>query len=364
METNIIAFISNPINYLKNVNFFIFIKEDFMGRVNNKQLLIDSKSSIQKSNELSMAKLNQGLSLNQMQLLSYAILCTQKNGITEFQKNDFEKIFNIEKYQTKQAKIDSSKVLSIQFSLEDLENDSFEYCNVFRKMKYGKGKFTFVWDQDVIPHILEIKDKYVLTDLSITSKFKSSFSWILYDYLRGSYGYWYITFTKETIMKLFGVDNKKSYLENTGLFKKRVLDRAISEINKFTELEVSYEEIKSGKAITSFKLLWSVGINIPKASKNQIEILSSLISTIFYDTLMYGEIKNDENRGNAISIIRELRVIQTEYLSSSYGLTAEFCKQLLDKANNYLSRLNYYLEVDGKPKLEPMVPLFNWLEKQ
>jgi len=43
------------------------------GRLNKKEVLISNADSIKKSNELSTSKLNQGLTLNQMQLLSYAI---------------------------------------------------------------------------------------------------------------------------------------------------------------------------------------------------------------------------------------------------------------------------------------------------
>lgn len=39
-------------------------------------------------------------------------------------------------------------------------------------------------------------------------------------------------------MKLFGVEYVKSYQNNTGLFKNKVLDVAIKEINRLTELEV------------------------------------------------------------------------------------------------------------------------------
>ena len=66
-----------------------------MVRKNEKKTLTNYENSIKKSNELSMAKLNQGLTLNQMQLLAFAIYSTQQNGITEFHKADFEKKFGI-----------------------------------------------------------------------------------------------------------------------------------------------------------------------------------------------------------------------------------------------------------------------------
>src|SRR5699024_5766064 len=118
------------------------------GRVNRKEVMINNANSIKKSNELSTAKLNQGLSLNQMQLLSYAIYATQQDGSTTFIKADFEKKFNMEKYQTQHAREDAQRLTDIKFSIEDLENDYFEYWNVFQSIKYREGTFIFKWNED------------------------------------------------------------------------------------------------------------------------------------------------------------------------------------------------------------------------
>lgn len=114
-------------------------------------------------------------------------------------------------------------------------------------MEYDKGTFTFVWTPKIIPHILDLKEKNVLTDLMITARFQSEFSWLLYDYLRGCFGACYVSFTKEEIMSLFGVEKVKSYRANTGAFKNKVLNVVIAEINKFTEIDMKYEEIKNGR---------------------------------------------------------------------------------------------------------------------
>jgi len=231
-----------------------------MARINSKTKLISHENSIKKSNELSMAKLYQGLTLNQMQLLAFSIYCTQKNGMTEFRKTDFEKKFGVAQYRTEDAMKDSDKITSIKFSTVDMENEKFKFWNAFIGMGYDKGHFTFEWSPKMLPHILELKDAYyVTTDLTITSKFKSSFSWTLYDYIKAHYGYWHRVISKEDLMSLFGVHKTKTYLENTGRFKKTVLDVAIEEINKYTELEVWYKVEKEGQAITGFDLIWSSG---------------------------------------------------------------------------------------------------------
>lgn len=72
----------------------------------------------------------------------------------------------------------------------------------------------------MIPHILELKEKYIITDLTITSQFKSGFSWTLYEYLKAHYGYWHKPISKEALMRLFGVENKR--LTKTTLVALRV----------------------------------------------------------------------------------------------------------------------------------------------
>lgn len=335
------------------------------GRRNTKEVMINNANSIKKSNQLSTAKLNEGLTLNQMQLLAYTIYATQQDGSTTFIKADFEKKFGLDEYRTEHAKEDAQRILSIQVGFEDLENDTFEYWNIFRKMKYDKGTFTFLWDPEITPHILDLKDKYVLTDLTITANFKSGFSWTLYDYLRGLYGAWYITISKEAVMNLFGVEKKKSYQSNTGLLKKYVLNVAIGEINEFTEVDVKYEEIKKGRSIVGFKLIWSTGKKVQKASKKQMDILRNIADVTLADTLMYAEIKDEMNRERAMQIIRDLQLTKHNYLQPELGLTANKASELIKQSTYNLEDLNYFLEAEGMEKIsasEP-VPMINWLKE-
>jgi len=335
-----------------------------VGRRNTKEVLVSTVDSIKKSNELSTAKMNEGLTLNQMQLLSYAIYATQQDGSTTFIKADFERKFGISEYRTEDARKDSQKILSVQAGFEDLENERFKYINVFHEMEYEKGTFTFMWAPKIISHILDLKEKYVLTDLTITANFKSGFSWLLYDYLRGYYGAWYVSFTKEKIMGLFGVEKVKSYQANTGSFKNKVLDVAIAEINEFTELDVKYEEVKKGRSIIGFKIIWSRGKDVRKASSKQKEILKSIADVTLADTLMYAQIENQTNRERAMEIIRGLQAIDYQYISPDVGLTSDKASELVRQAANDLETLNYLLEAEGMDKLKPSepVPMINWLE--
>lgn len=327
-----------------------------MTRHNEKKQVITYENTFKKSNELSMAKLNHGLTLNQMQLLAYAIFCTQQNGATEFRKADFEKKFEINQYRTEDAKKDASKLSHLQFSIEDLENDYFEYWNFFQGIRYKEGLFTFTWTEAMLPHILELKEKYITTDLTITAKFKSGFSWTLYDFLKAHYGYWHKSISKEGLMKLFGVEEKKTYQKNTNDFKRIVLDVAIAEINKYTELEVRYKEEKKGRSIIGFDLIWSNGKTIASATKKQISELKAILDIIFEDAFKFVNLKDDNNREQAIEIVKAMEQMKV-YTEMPICITQEKADTLIQQANWNLRELNRFLEEDGKEKL----PFYDWL---
>ena len=328
-----------------------------MGRTNGKTQVIDYENSIKKSNEFSMAKISHRLTLNQMQLLAYAIYSTQQNGATEFHKADFEKKFNLGEYRSEDAKKDSRRLFELEFSLDDMESDEFDYLHVFQRIQYKKGLFTFKWSEDMVPHILDLKERYNLTNLTITSNFKSSFSWKLYDYLKSHYGYWHKTMTKEALMKLFGVYDKRTYQNNTGKFKQTVLDVAIAEINEHTELEVRYEEEVKGRSIIGFDLIWSNGKTVASATKKQINELTAILDIIFEDAFKFVNLKDDNNREQAIEMVRSMEQMKV-HTKEPICITKEKADTLIQQANWNLREVNRFLEEDGKEKL----PFYNWLE--
>lgn len=305
-----------------------------------------------------MAKLNQGLALNQMQLLAYAIFSTQQDGRTEFRKHEFQEKFEIRHYKTKDAYVDSDKVSTLRFSTQDLENDKFSFINVFGSIIYEEGLFTFKWNEDMLPHILELKEKYVLTDLTITSNFKSGFSWILYEYLKALYGYWHKELSKDALMKLFAVENKKTYKKSTSEFKRGVLDVAIGEINEFTELEAWYTQKKVGNKITGFTLHWSIGEQVAGATEKQISLLREIHDKIERRMFNYLALENSNSRDIARTHIIRIKEIDRQV---NEKLTSKQASAFIQEANELYRRLEL-LENDGQERDTSVY--FNWLEEE
>lgn len=337
-----------------------------MGRPNKKKQLISYENAIKKSNDFSMAKLSHKLSLNQMQLLAYAIYSTQRDGKTEFIKADFEKKFNLGEYRREEAKDDSRKLFDLEFSLDSLDTDEFDYLHVFQRINYKNGLFTFKWSEDMIPHIQDLQELYIVNGFMTISSFKSSFSWVLYDYLKGLYGHWHKPISKEGLMRLFNVADKKTYQNHTGRFKNAVLDVAIEEINKYTELEVWYKEEKEGRAITGFDLHWSTGEKVESATKKQIKELQSIIEAVFDDMFQYVNINSEKDRLRAINLTREIEEMRA-FTTEPICITKEKADESIKKAVWNFRELNRLLEKNQKPvspESKKKVQFYNWLEER
>src|SRR5699024_2689000 len=303
--------------------------------------------------------LNQGLTLNQMQLLAYAIFSTQQNGETYFRKHEFQEKFGIKHYKTNDAFEDSDKVTALRFSTQDLDNDKFSFVNVFSAIDYKDGKFTFEWNKRMLPHILELKEKYVLTDLTVTSKFKSGFSWILYDYLKAHYGYWNKELSKNSLMKLFAVEDRKTYQKSTSEFKRGVLDVAIDDINKFTELEVLYIEQKTGNKITSFNLRWSTGKREAGATEKQLSLFSEIYDEIDKKVFDYLSIKNTDK----LEIVRN-NIMRIKEINQKINekLTSKQANEFIQEVKILYKQLQGLLEKDGEERDTSVY--FNWLKEE
>ncbi len=304
-----------------------------------------------------MAKLNHGLTLNQMQLLAYAIYSTQKDSNKNvFIKADFERKFDLNEYRTEHANEDTKKLYELGFATVNLEEDEFDYLRVFQRITYKKGTFTFKWTDDMLPHILELKDNYVMADLSITSRFRSSFSWTLYEYLKAHYGYWHKRLSKESLMRLFGVENVKSYQSNTALLKTKVLELAIREINNHTEFEVWYTEEKKGRSIVAFVLHWSTGEKVASATDAQMKLLREINDTVMRDMMKYLALEDSKNLAEARTHILALNEID---VAAGKGLTSKQADLHIQNANYHFNQLeNIYAKDQGDKFV-----YYNWLEE-
>ena len=113
------------------------------------------------------------------------------------------------------------------------------------RINKGSGKITVKLDDDMQRYVIGLFENFTQYELINALPMKSAYSFRLYELLK-SYA-----FTKA---HTFDVDDLKrslaaETLQNFKDFRRRVLETATEEINRFTDLEVSWEPITYGRKV-------------------------------------------------------------------------------------------------------------------
>lgn len=99
------------------------------------------------------------------------------------------------------------------------------------------------------PYLFELKNKYSKYELVNVVRLKTKYGIRLYEMLNSMLWAGEMKVTLQDLRKRMDITNVKSY-DKFSHFKDRVLDPAVNEISEYTNLDVSYNLTKTGKAYT------------------------------------------------------------------------------------------------------------------
>lgn len=104
----------------------------------------------------------------------------------------------------------------------------------------------------MVPYLFDLKQKFTKYQLYNVLGMKSAFSVRIYELMK-SYSFRHtITFEIDKLKKLLMVEDVKSY-NRFADFRRFVLEKAQSEINELTDINISFEPIKTGRKVTSIR---------------------------------------------------------------------------------------------------------------
>ncbi len=174
--------------------------------------------------------------------------------------------FNIREY-CKICGIDydnGKNYLDIKFTLKRLSDRSMwletetgeVLCRWLSKVWINKrsGIVKIRIDEDLAPYLFNLKVKFTQYQLYNVLAMKSAFSVRIYELVK-SYAYQKCKiFEINELKRLLMVDNVKSY-NNFKDFRRKVLEIAQKEINRLTDLNISYEPITKGRKVVKIKFI-------------------------------------------------------------------------------------------------------------
>ncbi len=193
-------------------------------------------------------------------------------------ENKFAKKLNSQQLQDSVEKM-FSKSLKIEIS-----KNRWKMFNWFSYFEYNKGLITCRFDKDLKPYMLEIKERFVISDLRMILPMRSSYSKRIYLLLKEYAKIGKRTFDVKKLQEILVVPN--SHKERYNKFKVSVLQKAEIDINKFTDLEVKLTEKKRARKVV--EVTYTI-----KKNHTDLKTFISVIRELYTNTILHF---SEENR--------------------------------------------------------------------
>lgn len=165
----------------------------------------------------------------------------------------------------------------LQKKIIQFENTPGERIKVglITRQKYldGEGRVWLRFDEDLVPHLLGLKDRFTKYRIRDVYQFQRASTWRVYELLKQY---------KDVGKREIDIDEFKLKVGVSGLYpritdlKRWVIDPAVSEINKTSDILIQFEQLKRGRKITGFKFF----IADNQAAKNPIEKVRAIVEKI------------------------------------------------------------------------------------
>ena len=163
-----------------------------------------------------------------------------------FSKNDLE-VKTSKKWQSKQLRETVKGLMSKPLEIEESSNQ-WEIINWFSYFKYNNGAITCRFDKRLKPYLLEIKNRFVISDLRMILPMRSSYSKRVYLLLKEYAKIGSRTIELSELQEILKVPKS---LKIYNRFKEKVLLKTKADIDKFTDLKIDFKEKKIGKKVVS-----------------------------------------------------------------------------------------------------------------
>jgi plasmid replication initiation protein len=156
---------------------------------------------------------------------------------------------------------------------------------IINKQKYhdGEGRVWLRFDEDLVPHLLGLREKFTKYMIKDVYQFQRAGTWRVYELLKQY---------KDIGKREFEIEEFKMKVgsgglyQNLGDFKKRIITPAIKEINEVSDILVALDQTKRGRRVV--KLVFHIKDNLD--TKSRIEKIRHAVD----NNPNLGPVKNPE----------------------------------------------------------------------
>ncbi len=192
--------------------------------------------------------------LSELRLIAYCLACydsrAPENRSFTARVKDLQELFPMDKHSAYAVVKQTAK--GINAKPMEFNNEKENYLVWwFSSLKYThhEGIFEFKLSDDICPYLLGLDKFFTKYRLKDVYQFKAASTWKLYENLKKAYqngrsNKWSVDL--EALRLLLGIPGKYSRWNN---FKQRVIEPAQKEINKLSDIRISYELNKHVRSV-------------------------------------------------------------------------------------------------------------------
>jgi len=213
---------------------------------------IQREYNIVKSNEL-IQKARFNLSVQEQKIVLYLISKIKPTDkqfqVYKFRITEFCKVCGIEyesgkNYKNVRDSIDNLADKKAWILLDNGKTSRVSWINkAWIAGNEQNGRLEIRLDEDLLPYLIELHNNFTQYGLKYILSMKSQYSIRLYELLKSYQNLNNIIFEIDKLKQLLMCENYKRFPD----FKRKVIDIAMREINKLTDITIEFTPIKSGK---------------------------------------------------------------------------------------------------------------------
>ena len=195
----------------------------------------------------------------EQRILLLAILVARESNTTiemgkelTIHASKYSEVFNVDKKAGYEAlKSGVQGLLNANFGYR--VKDKVVYSNWVDTIAYidNKAVIEVIFTTKVVAFISELERRFTSYEISQVASIKNRYAIRLYESLIQYRNTGKLNISLKELRLRLGVADDEYY--QMSMFKKRVLDLAVSQINEHTDITVKYDQVKTGRQITGFK---------------------------------------------------------------------------------------------------------------
>jgi len=164
----------------------------------------------------------------------------------EFADNFNIDLANSYKILKKASKMIAREAITVE-KPELFETEEIPICS---KAQYNhkEGSMTVKFNEELIPHLMQVKEKFVLYNLREISNFGSFYTTRLYEVIQEFKDTGWIVKSVQQLRDIFAVGEALKKYSN---FKKKTFEHAVGEINSQFDIDLTFKEIKEGRKVVA-----------------------------------------------------------------------------------------------------------------